>query len=59
LPVLALGASAVHVPYPITWAHEAAEPPIGQPGFYELEHLGLLPNLLEEIERLDALTDAH
>jgi putative hydrolase of the HAD superfamily len=54
LPVLALGANAVHVPYPITWVHEVAEPPIGQPGFYELEHLGLLPNLLAEIERSDA-----
>jgi putative hydrolase of the HAD superfamily len=54
LPVLDLGASAVHVPYRITWAHESAEPPIGRAGFYELEHLGLLPNLLAEVERSDA-----
>jgi len=27
LPVLSVGAHAVHVPYAITWAHEEAEPP--------------------------------
>lgn len=47
LPVLALGASAVYVPHALTWAHEAAEPPPGdQMGYYELEHIGLLPKLL-------------
>jgi putative hydrolase of the HAD superfamily len=52
LPVLALGASAVYVPHPLTWAHEAAEPPpADHPGFHALEHLGLLPNLLEALER--------
>lgn len=52
LPVLALGASAVYVPYQLTWAHEAAErPPAEQPGYYEVEHLGLLPELLEGLER--------
>jgi putative hydrolase of the HAD superfamily len=54
LPVLALGASAVYVPYHLTWAHEAADPPPAeQAGFYELEHLGLLPGLLERLERPD------
>jgi len=54
LPVLGLGASAVYVPYQLTWAHELAErPPTGQPGFYEIEHLGLLPGLLEQMERGD------
>ena len=52
LPVLALGASAVYVPYELTWAHELAErPAAGQPGYYEVEHLGLLPSLLDELER--------
>lgn len=51
LPVLALGASAVYVPYQLTWLHESGEPPAGQPGYYELEHLGLLPALLENLER--------
>lgn len=51
LPVLALGASAVYVPYELTWVHESAEPPAGAPGYYELEHLGLLPALLADLER--------
>ena len=52
LPVLALGASAVYIPHQLTWAHEVAEaPPIGQPGFYELAHFGLLPDLLARLER--------
>jgi putative hydrolase of the HAD superfamily len=51
LPVLALGASAVYVPYQHTWAHEAAErPPAEQQGYYEIEHLGLLPSLLQRLE---------
>ena len=50
LPVLALGAHAIYIPYPLTWAHEAAEPPIGQPGYHELEHVGLLPDLLVTLE---------
>jgi len=52
LPVLALGGSAVYVPYQLTWAHEAAEPPpADQTGYYEVEHLGLLPGLLDRLER--------
>jgi putative hydrolase of the HAD superfamily len=51
LPVLALGGWAVYIPYPLTWAHETAEPPEpGQFRFYQLEHLGLLPALLEQLE---------
>jgi putative hydrolase of the HAD superfamily len=51
LPVLELGASAVHIPYHLTWAHEVAEaPPADHPGFYALDHLGQLPALLEQIE---------
>ncbi len=51
LPVLALGASAVYVPHPLTWAHEAAEPPAqGETGFYEIDHVGRLPDLLAELE---------
>lgn len=52
LPVLALGASAVYIPYQLTWVHESGErPSADKPGFYELEHLGLLPELLERVER--------
>jgi putative hydrolase of the HAD superfamily len=51
LPVLALGATAVYIPYQYTWAHEAAYPPQpGYPGFYQLEHIGLLPALLAGFE---------
>lgn len=52
LPVLALGGSAVYVPYQSTWLHEsAARPPAEQAGYYEIEHLGLLPGLLHSLER--------
>ncbi len=55
LPVLELGASAVYVPAPLTWAHEAAEPPPdGQPGYYQLTHLGQLPDLLARLEHLSS-----
>jgi len=51
LPVLELGACAVYIPYNATWAHEVAEPPPpGQPGYFELEHLGQLPGLLQRID---------
>jgi len=51
-PVLELGANAVYVPHHFTWAHEVAEvPPPHHRGFYSIEHLGLLPHLLEQLER--------
>ena len=51
LPVLALGASAVYVPYRLTWAHEVVDsPPPEQLGYYQLEHLGLLQDLLVRLE---------
>lgn len=51
LPVLALGAWAIFIPHPLTWAHESAElPEPGRPRYYQLEHLGQLPDLLEQIE---------
>jgi putative hydrolase of the HAD superfamily len=56
LPILELGGSAVYVPYPTTWQHEAADaPPPEQAGFYQLEHLGELPALLEHLE-IDGLS---
>lgn len=51
LPVLELGGTAVYVPYELTWAHEAGiAPESAGSRFYEIAHLGLLPELLEEIE---------
>jgi putative hydrolase of the HAD superfamily len=51
LPVLALGASAVYVPYASTWSHEFADPPSpDHPGYYTLAHLGFLPALLSRLD---------
>jgi putative hydrolase of the HAD superfamily len=51
LPVLELGAAAVYVPHPLTWAHEAeVVVPPEQAGYYQLEHLGQLPALIAELE---------
>ncbi len=51
LPVLEIGAHAVYVPYHMVWTHDAAESPqAGQERYYQIEHLGLLPGLLEQIE---------
>ncbi|MCB2214290.1 HAD family hydrolase [bacterium] len=47
IPVLALGGKAVHIPADTTWAHEMVDDfDRTQSGFYELEHLGELPDLL-------------
>jgi putative hydrolase of the HAD superfamily len=52
LPILDLGGSAVYIPYITTWLHEsAALPPMGTRGFYQLEHLGQLPELIEIINK--------
>lgn len=44
LPVLALGARAVHIPYHVTWAHEVADTP--PDGYRRLDSLRGLPGLL-------------
>ena len=51
LPILELGGTAAYIPYEITWQHETAEPPVGQPGFYQLDGIGQLPALLEQLEK--------
>ncbi|MBM4460512.1 MAG: HAD family hydrolase [Chloroflexi bacterium] len=52
LPVLALGGYVVHIPCELTWAHEiATPPPVGQPGYYPIEHIGQLPGLFAELEQ--------
>jgi putative hydrolase of the HAD superfamily len=50
LPVLALGGKAVYIPANTTWEHEMV-PDFNpaQEGFYEIEHMGLLPKLISEI----------
>ena len=52
LPVVSLGARAVHIPYPITWVHETVPVhPDEAQGYAELEHIGLLPELVGWLER--------
>jgi putative hydrolase of the HAD superfamily len=59
LPVLALGGKAVYIPYHTTWAHETVDASSGgqggghsvqSSGWYELEHLGQLPQLIERLQ---------
>jgi putative hydrolase of the HAD superfamily len=45
LPVLALGARAVHIPYHLTWAHEVVDSPV-EPSFPVLASIRELPALL-------------
>lgn len=47
LPALEAGAFAAHLPPPLTWAHEHAEPPHGHPRFAELASITDLPDWLE------------
>jgi putative hydrolase of the HAD superfamily len=50
LPVVALGGLAVHIPYHITWEHEnVSSGPAEQGAYFELEHIGLLPALVESL----------
>jgi putative hydrolase of the HAD superfamily len=50
LPVLELKASAVYIPFEITWLHETAEPPaVGTTGFYELASFAGLLGLLDHL----------
>jgi len=47
LPVLAVGGQAAHVPYAITWQHEAAAQPASEtPGFYALTSITEVPALV-------------
>ena len=48
LPVLAIGGYAVHIPYPITWAHErAGKPSWSHARLQKLDSLARLPALIE------------
>lgn len=43
LPAIEAGSWAAHVPYPLTWAHEVAEAPVGHSRFVELASIRDLP----------------
>jgi putative hydrolase of the HAD superfamily len=50
LPVTALGGRAVYIPYHMTWAHETvAERDAQLHQYVELEHIGGLPKLIEQL----------
>lgn len=52
LPVLRLGGRAVYIPQENTWFHENTdENPQGTDGYYVLEHLWQLPELLRNLEK--------
>lgn len=50
LPALEAGSWAAHVPYPLTWAHEMAEPPSGHPRFVELASIAAFPDWLDQLD---------
>ena len=55
LPVVSLGAHAVHIPYHVTWAHELVPVQPGETARYvELEHIGLLPDYVERFGRTES-----
>lgn len=52
LPVAAIGGHAVYIPHDITWVHETVAGDDHQPAQYtELAHIGLLPALVEALDR--------
>lgn len=51
LPLLELGAHAVYILHELTWQHENSDPPSEKKTcFYQLDHIGQLPALLERLE---------
>lgn len=54
LPILDLGAPAVHIPYEYTWTHEQVELAADPAGLYRLENIGRLPQLLEQLDLFPA-----
>jgi len=54
LPVVALGAQAIYIPYDLTWAHEHE---IGHlsalDGYFELASIDFLPELIDSLHEID------
>jgi putative hydrolase of the HAD superfamily len=48
-PALEAGAWAALVPYPLVWAHEAADAPLDHPRFRELATIAELPGWIEAL----------
>lgn len=49
LPALAAGSYAALIPYPLVWAHEAAEAPAGHPRYAELGSIAELPGWVDSL----------
>jgi len=49
LPALAAGAYAALIPYPLVWAHEAAEAPADHPRYAELGSIAELPGWVDSL----------
>ncbi len=52
LPVIEIGAIAVYIPHPLTWAHEnSVDGSVSnRDGYFEIKHLGELPELIKKLE---------
>lgn len=58
LPVLAIGAQAVYIPYKTTWSHETVpESAISKEKLVTLEQISLLPAFLDQLEQKSLLYD--
>ena len=51
LPAIEAGAWAAHIPYHITWAHELADAPEGNPRYVSLSRIGELPDWIAAIDQ--------
>ncbi len=49
IPALDAGSWGIHVPHGLTWSFEQAEPPVAHERFREVEHLGVLEDILTDI----------
>lgn len=52
LPVLEIGARAVHLPYPLTWVHEVVAPSAAGDAFPVLEKMADFPALVARLDQL-------
>lgn len=50
LPILALGAPAIHIPHATTWAHEQVDIESEPDGLFHLQNVGQVPLLLRELD---------
>lgn len=52
LPVIGIGSQAVYIPCQYTWVHEnLIDQPIDRNAYYEIEHLGQLPDLIINLNK--------